>query len=791
MVSRRELDIMERVYALIAAGNFEESGRLMRETGLGQYDDEEFEVTDEVVESETARLQTELTSDPAWIAASRQTKCHTCWNLDARGHPQAEAQRSGRQIISSVEYQLLNMPLVRVVWQTEACGYCDLIFRAANKVLSRDERHRHAWPQYLQSVTLVEGQPVLLTVSSPTEPGKIDILGIEMFTDPNDVEMQRLLPAVGSAGPVAADANSDACFDFITSCLKECTETHNDCKQRSPPLPKRVLVLEEDTKGGNQASKPSVRLCHSRPSEKHPYVALSHCWGPDKTAKVRLKLQRNNVAELQQSIPWNRMPETFKDGILATWRLGIRHIWIDSLCIIQDDTADWETEATKMGAYYHNAYLTIAAASSPCGDERFLTTRPGLNEAEEIKFYGPQKVSLASRMARRMGSWRGTVYARRTQRKANNDRSAVAGWSRIETSTITGPLSTRAWTLQERVLSARIVHFTEEGVIWECKQVTRSEDRMARPAGPLSKWSQFEAVRNISDTKERKTMRKKLQTSWRELMTEYTQRNITKRKDIMPAISSIAARMHSFIDAPYLAGLWHDRFIEDLCWRPSAGMGENVPPISPEQVDLNLPSWSWMAVAHAVSYAVIDTPGVFVAHCDLVGGDSMPTKSSNVFAKLDAGREVVLEGRMIAMHLLFHGHHRRADAKSASIRLDTYDKSYSSDVLYDAPLVATEAVLPSGNCIKTVRKAREGDELAWFKDSVVYCLDVGRFMPGGQPHALSGVDHHFVMILVPSLTTPGAYERIGMTSNDFGSGYKGKTRRDVWGDLPVQRITLV
>jgi len=116
---------------------------------------------------------------------------------------------------------------IRVVWMTEECGYCDLLYRAVNSVLRHYPELKHAWMQSLSRITLVEGQPVLLRLNSPAGRGRPSNVGIELFKLP-DVDVPGL-PTVGSLAPVAPSADSEECFAFINSCIKECTETHLDC----------------------------------------------------------------------------------------------------------------------------------------------------------------------------------------------------------------------------------------------------------------------------------------------------------------------------------------------------------------------------------------------------------------------------------------------------------------------------------------------------------------------------------------------------------------------------------
>jgi hypothetical protein len=114
------------------------------------------------------------------------------------------------------------------------------------------------------------------------------------------------------------------------------------------------------------------------------------------------------------------LPRTFQDAIYITNFLRVRHIWIDSLCIIQDSKEDWQREAAKMADIYHQSYLTIAASWAPCGNVGLFKQTPVLEVL-------------------------GTI-ARPAIRHIHDDASHF-------------PLMGRAWAYQERILSPRLLHF--------------------------------------------------------------------------------------------------------------------------------------------------------------------------------------------------------------------------------------------------------------------------------------------------------------------------------------------
>ena len=101
------------------------------------------------------------------------------------------------------------------------------------------------------------------------------------------------------------------------------------------------------------------------------YIALSHVWGKGK----HFKTETINLDNHRIRIPFGDLPKTFRDAVLATRALGLRYLWIDSICIIQDSPADWKQEASLMASVYFNAYATISAAASKDSDSGLFFDR--------------------------------------------------------------------------------------------------------------------------------------------------------------------------------------------------------------------------------------------------------------------------------------------------------------------------------------------------------------------------------------------------------------------------------
>jgi hypothetical protein len=87
----------------------------------------------------------------------------------------------------------------------------------------------------------------------------------------------------------------------------------------------------------------SVRLINAE-SHHTPYVCLSHRWGN----VTFIQTTKANLAEFEQHIPWRNLTKTFQEAMIITYGLGLRYIWIDSLCVCQDDAADWAREGSNM-----------------------------------------------------------------------------------------------------------------------------------------------------------------------------------------------------------------------------------------------------------------------------------------------------------------------------------------------------------------------------------------------------------------------------------------------------------
>ena len=244
---------------------------------------------------------------------------------------------------------------------------------------------------------------------------------------------------------------SNANVLMISKWLSTCSTLHAECRRKSDiQLPTRII----DVGPADRSQDPCLVVTSN---ESGDYVALSHCWGSLIESDVGnyARTLKNNLKDMQRGIPRSMLPQNFQDAILTVRKLQLRFLWIDALCIIQDDPADWAREAAKMHKVYGSAYLTIAATSTVSSTDGFL--KRSQDTASRIPYYKDINAEPASHLfltymptGGNRGSWSSNIEESR--------------WN------------SRGWTFQERLLSRRVLHFTGRKIFWECRATDTSEE---------------------------------------------------------------------------------------------------------------------------------------------------------------------------------------------------------------------------------------------------------------------------------------------------------------------------
>ena len=237
--------------------------------------------------------------------------------------------------------------------------------------------------------------------------------------------------------------------------ITDCVANHLACHKRllkSQNRPRRLIAVGEHDE--------DVRLCES--SKLHSdalYVTLSHCWGK---RGIPVKLQQENESILSEQIPVGEISKTFRDAIHFTRRLrllGVKYIWIDALCILQDSKEDWRQQAAIMGEIYLNAFCNLAASTGPDGTS-------GLYPDDD-----------RIRMSRRVCTIQAGVGSCLTGAFNIQNRDILGSEARNNT------ILSRGWCVQELALAPRVLYFGRGHMAWDCSTLVAVDTMPTRPIG--------------------------------------------------------------------------------------------------------------------------------------------------------------------------------------------------------------------------------------------------------------------------------------------------------------------
>ncbi|KAF4627161.1 hypothetical protein G7Y89_g10996 [Cudoniella acicularis] len=255
-----------------------------------------------------------------------------------------------------------------------------------------------------------------------------------------------------SMASVVPSTESDRHIEQANAWLKNCSSSHLLCNGvgNAPlELPTRIVKVTANSVLESRDSHPVIRLELVDPGDYGiKYLALSHCWGTSNTFILTL----SNYESCLNDINFCSLSKNMQHAVEITQRLGFSYLWIDSLCIIQDSKEDWVKESARMGSVYSGAFCTIASTGSSSGDGGCFHERNCLS-------LRPCRIGVSSPKAL-LPNW---IWARRDD---------ILDFER---SIDISPLNKRAWVLQERLLSRRILHFGAEMMYWECCQRSASE----------------------------------------------------------------------------------------------------------------------------------------------------------------------------------------------------------------------------------------------------------------------------------------------------------------------------
>ena len=320
--------------------------------------------------------------------------------------------------------------------------------------------------------------------------------------------------------------------------LQECLDQHELCGDgKIPKLPHRVIHVSDEL----------LRL--EEPENKHAhYATLSYSIG----GAHLFTTTSDNLRQRMDEFSVTDLPKTAQDAVWWTKQLGLEYLWLDSLCILQDNIGDWEIEVSSIAEIYSGATVTVAATRAETAAEG---CRPCMNKLNMLPCQPiPGVVVLPDY---RRATW---IFQR-------------------------GFLDSRAWCFQEVELYKRVLRVGGEELAWQCRKCKRLESNPSEQKGhDIEALVPFFGSRALDATFEREERPFKL---WYSLAKSFGRRNLTFPADRLPAFSGMAQRFQNILRATYLAGIWKEDIYRGLVWDMS---------FPGRDVAYRAPTWSWVSV---------------------------------------------------------------------------------------------------------------------------------------------------------------------------------------------------
>jgi len=310
-----------------------------------------------------------------------------------------------------------------------------------------------------------------------------------------------------------------------------------------PLLPPRVIDV-----GPSDGSREPYLLDNILEARFGHYVTLSHCWGKSQPLTTTCATYQERVT----AMPLATLPRTFRDAVQVTRRLGVRYLWIDSLCTIQDSKEDWMWHCRVMHNIYGLSFLTLNASAAKDSQRGLFVddTRPTRLQYAFKPADCPDNIFVAEYFDSQLFHLKAENYT-----------------------------ESRAWCFQETVLAQRVAFFGPIMMGWLCNRM-----RASQQDGDLGSGSGTGHRLNLLvDERFRYIL-------WSGIVSNYSGRSLTYENDKLPALAGIAALAQSVMKDVYIAGHWESDLLCSLLWRMSHPESARRP------AEYRAPSWSWASM---------------------------------------------------------------------------------------------------------------------------------------------------------------------------------------------------
>ncbi|KAK4967995.1 hypothetical protein LTR42_010325 [Elasticomyces elasticus] len=406
----------------------------------------------------------------------------------------------------------------------------------------------------------------------------------QVFTHAEDLASSTI-----SNRPIAKYPGSTSNLALYSSWFDACQRDH-ECANMRGEMPTRLLEITGTPENS------CLRLRMSADTGRVNFAALSYCWGGEQPGK----LSERNLADYAKSISLREQPPTLRDAVRVCHAIGLSYLWNDALCILQDNTNDKSREIAKMPSIYGSAIVTLIAARSSSASQGFLGERfPELKEGFSIPYRCTDGQLGSIVLVQLGGSFESTE-----------------------------PIDERAWTLQERLCSSRIIEFGSRQTRWICPK-TRSRHHMHEGSSDgWRKTTNYNDKRNTEglDLENIRTAKacidfygrprnSRMQDyteaiqRWENICHTFTRRALTLSSDRALAVSGIAQIFAELSGDQYVAGLWKSCLHSGLLWKIEHELQDRKQIRRP--TSYQGPSWSWLSLNGPVSFGRMVRP----EHC--------------------------------------------------------------------------------------------------------------------------------------------------------------------------------
>jgi hypothetical protein len=343
-------------------------------------------------------------------------------------------------------------------------------------------------------------------------------------------------------------------------------------------MPTRLI----DVSGGAIRLITTAHLNFDDAQEPPKYTALSYCWGLAPDAKLQFTTTASTKSERKRGIAFSKLSPVQQDAVTVTRNMSIQYLWIDSICIIQQDEEDWLKESARMGFIYSYASFTIVSLMPTNQSSFLLPSVPEVHIPFQSSFPTQSGITTPSPYIIRFSS--AETHAASTQRLTKlSPHLAPNRWV------------TRGWTLQEQALSRRLFLFGPAGVRFICQSGSTTPITVAEKSPPRS------ILRTIQELQMGTASQTEGYEKWRDFARDFSGRSCTKQSDRLPALIGLATLLGKSMSVKdrYAEGLWRGDLARELLWRYMSPEPryDSLDALLGYLRDLGTsiaPSWSWI-----------------------------------------------------------------------------------------------------------------------------------------------------------------------------------------------------